>query len=195
GIMLTLSARDSELAAAARALLHWNSSTGFCAACGGVVISQKSGWQRSCAACSASHFPRTDPVVIMLVTRGNRALIGRSHPWPQGMYSCLAGFIEPGETLESAVAREVLEETGVAVKDVRYLASQPWPFPASLMFGCVATAVTENIIIDPVELEDARWISREDMVQVMAGSHPEIIPARRGAIAHYLISCWLAGEI
>ena len=193
GIMLTLSPLEGELAVTAKALVHWNSVSGFCSACGAAAHVQKAGWQRTCAGCGLSHFPRTDPVVIMLVTRGNQALIGRSHAWPKGMYSCLAGFIEPGETLEAAVEREVFEEAGITVEDVRYHASQPWHFQASLMFGCVARAISEKITLDPVELEDARWITKEEMMQVMAGHHPEITPARKGAIAHHLISAWLAG--
>jgi NAD+ diphosphatase len=192
GMMLRLSLREGELAATAKAILQWHRSHGFCAVCGAASDPDQAGWQRRCTACGAHHFPRTDPVVIMLVTHGNRVLMGRSPGWPQGMYSCLAGFVEPGETLEAAVRREVAEETGVLVGAVRYAASQPWPFPASLMMGCVAEAETDAITIDPAEIEDARWITREDMVEIMAGQHPEVRPARRGAIAHALIEGWLA---
>jgi NAD+ diphosphatase len=192
GMMLRLSLREGELAATAKAILQWHRSHGFCAVCGAASDPDQAGWQRRCPGCGAHHFPRTDPVVIMLVTHGNRALLGRSPGWPQGMYSCLAGFVEPGETLESAVRREVAEETGVRVGAVRYAASQPWPFPASLMMGCVADAESDTITIDPAEIEDARWITREDMVTIMAGQHPDIRPARRGAIAHALIEGWLA---
>jgi NAD+ diphosphatase len=131
----------------------------------------------------------------MLVTRGNRLLIGRNAVWPEGMYSLLAGFVEPGETLEAAVRREVVEETGVRIGAVRYLASQPWAFPASLMFGCIAEATSDQITIDPAELQDALWISREDMVTVLAGQHPQIKAGRKGAIAHFLISNWLADRL
>ena len=191
-LMLKLDAQEAELAAMARAILGWHRTHGFCAVCGLGSASIEAGWQRQCTACGARHFPRTDPVVIMLVTRGNRALIGRSPGWPEGMHSCLAGFVEPGETIEAAVRREVAEETGIAVGHVRYLASQPWPFPASLMIGCAAEAVSEDIALDPVELEAARWISREEMVTVMAGAHPEVKAPRRGAIAHALLENWLA---
>jgi len=153
------------------------------------------GWQRTCPACGAHHFPRTDPVVIMLVTRGNSVLIGRSPGWPAGMYSLLAGFVEPGETLEAAVRREVFEEAGVRVGAVRYLASQPWPFPASLMFGCHGEALDGAITIDPAEIEDALWLTREEMVTVMAGAHPEIRAPRKGAIAHFLVAAWLADRL
>ncbi|MGB8813533.1 MAG: NAD(+) diphosphatase [Paracoccaceae bacterium] len=195
GVMTRLSARDAELVATAKAVLHWHKSHGFCAACGAASTMTNAGWQRSCAACGAHHFPRTDPVVIMLVLHGNRLLLGRSHGWPEGMYSTLAGFVEPGETLEAAVRREVLEETGVSIGSVRYLASQPWPFPASLMIGCVAEATSDIITVDPAELDDALWITREDMVSVFAGAHSYIKPARKGAIAHHLIANWLADTL
>lgn len=193
--MARLSPRAAELVASAKAILQWHASHGFCALCGAASKVAMAGWQRICPACGAHHFPRTDPVVIMLVTRGNSLLIGRSPAWPEGMYSLLAGFVEPGETLEAAVRREVFEETGVHVGQVRYLASQPWPFPASLMFGCAAEALDGDITLDPVELEDALWISREDMVTVMAGAHPRIKPSRKGAIAHFLIANWLADRL
>jgi len=192
GAMLRLSAREGELAATAKAVLGWHRSHRFCAACGAASDPAQAGWQRRCTACGATVFPRTDPVVIMLVTRGNRLLLGRSPGWPPGMYSCLAGFVEPGETIEAAVRREVAEETGIVVGPVRYVASQPWPFPASLMIGCRGEAMSDAITLDPVELEDALWVTREDMVTVMDGRHPVIRPTRRGAIAHALISEWLA---
>ncbi len=195
GAMARLSSRDAELAATARALLHWHRSHGFCAACGARSVMQTAGWQRGCPACGAQHFPRTDPVVIMLVTRGNQVLLGRSPGWPEGMYSLLAGFVEPGETIEAAVRREVTEETGVQIGRVSYLASQPWPFPASLMIGCAAEALSTEIVIDPAELEAALWISREDMVGVMAADHPVIKPTRLGSIAHFLLANWLADRL
>ncbi|WP_127902635.1 NAD(+) diphosphatase [Solirhodobacter olei] len=195
GVMAELSPRDAELAAMARALFGWHRSHGFCARCGARSDWSDAGWRRECPACGAQHFPRTDPVVIMLILRGNSVLLGRSPAWPEGMYSLLAGFVEPGETIEAAVRREVAEETGVKVGAVRYLASQPWPFPASLMFGCQGEALSEEIEIDPVEIEDAIWVGREEMVQVMAGLHPRIRPARRGAIAHFLVANWLADRL
>lgn len=195
GVMTVLSAREAELAATAKAVLHWHRSHGFCAACGAASVMEAGGWQRACPACGAQHFPRTDPVVIMLVTRGNKVLVGRNASWPEGMYSLLAGFVEPGETLEAAVRREVFEEAGVRVGAVRYLSSQPWPFPASLMFGCAGEALDEEIRLDPEELEDACWVTREEMVSVMAGRHPRIRPARKGAIAHFLIANWLADRL
>ena len=192
GVMAHLTPREAELAATAKAVLHWHRSHAFCSACGGPTTMRMAGWQRSCSACGAQHFPRTDPVVIMLVTRGNQVLLGRSAVWPEGMYSLLAGFVEPGETIEAAVRREVAEETSVKIGEVRYLASQPWPFPASLMIGCAADAISSEIVIDADELEAALWISREDMVGVMAGEHPVIKAARKGSIAHFLLANWLA---
>ncbi|WP_435256525.1 NAD(+) diphosphatase [Thioclava sp. FR2] len=194
-VMLRLSAVEAELAATARAILQWHKSHGFCAACGQASDIVQAGWQRSCPSCKTQHFPRTDPVVIMLVTKGNAALMGRSPGWPEGMYSCLAGFIEPGETIEAAVRREVFEEAGIRIGTVNYVASQPWPFPASLMLGCKAEAISEDIQVDPAELEDARWVSREEMVTVLAGLHPMMKPARKGAIAHFLIENWLADRL
>jgi len=191
GIMSRLSLLDAELAATARALTGWHATHRFCSTCGQPSEPRQSGWQRVCPSCSAAHFPRTDPVVIMLITRGDRALIGRSPGWPEGMYSCLAGFIEPGETVEAAVRREVFEETAVRVGTVRYATSQPWPFPASLMLGMVGEAETEEIMLDPAELEDARWVSRDEMAQVMAGTHPVLKAPRAGAIAAWLIGRWV----
>ena len=194
-VMASLSPRDAELAATARAVLEWHRSHGFCASCGARSEMVQAGWQRSCPACKAQHFPRTDPVVIMLITHGNRVLLGRGPTWPEGMYSLLAGFIEPGETIEAAVRREVLEESGVLVGAVGYLASQPWPFPASLMIGCRGEAVSDAITIDPEELQDARWVTREDMVAAFAGNHPLIKPSRKGAIARFLIENWMADRL
>lgn len=193
--MARLSARDAELSATARALYGWHKSHRFCAACGAESRMTMSGWQRDCPSCQTSHFPRTDPVVIMLITHGNKVLMGRSPGWPEGMYSLLAGFVEPGETLEAAVRREVAEESGIRVGAVSYLASQPWPFPSSLMFGCKGEALSEQITLDPNELEDALWVSREDMLDVFAGTHPRLKPARKGAIAHFLLRNWLADRL
>lgn len=140
-------------------------------------------------------FPRTDPVVIMLVTRGNSVLLGRSPAWPEGMYSLLAGFVESGETIEAAVRREVLEETGVRCGAVGYLASQPWPFPASLMIGARTEALDDVLTLDPEELEAARWVTREELVSAFAGRHAEIRPPRPGAIAGFILRNWLADRL
>ncbi|TNF58753.1 MAG: NAD(+) diphosphatase [Rhodobacteraceae bacterium] len=195
GLMVGLSRLDAECAATAKAVIGWHQTHGHCARCGAGTDLVQAGWQRTCPACRSHHFPRTDPVVIMLITHGSSVLMGRSPGWPEGMYSLLAGFIEPGETLEAAVRREVFEETGVRVGAVEYLSSQPWPFPASLMFGCRGEALSREIRIDPAEIEDAMWVSRSDMMEAFAGRHPVLKPARKGAIAHFLIRNWLADRL
>jgi NAD+ diphosphatase len=194
-IMTRLSRREAELAATAKAIFGWHDTHRFCSRCGARSDMAMAGWQRDCAQCGGKHFPRTDPVVIMLITHGNSVLVGRSPGWPEGMYSCLAGFVEPGETLENAVRREVMEESGVAVGAVSYLASQPWPFPASLMFGCKGEALDTAITLDPHELEDACWLTREEAVEVFAGTHPVVRAPRKGAIAEFLLSGWLADRL
>jgi NAD+ diphosphatase len=195
GVMTQLSPLGAEIAATAKAILGWHASHRFCSACGQESAAVQRGWQRKCPACGTLHFPRTDPVVIMLVTRGNSVLLGRSPAWPQGMFSLLAGFMEPGETIEAAVRREVEEETGVRIGAVRYLACQPWPYPSSLMIGCAAEALSEAITLDPAELEAARWVSREEMAMVFQGTHPDIRAPRKGAIAGFLLENWLAGRL
>lgn len=194
-MMTRLSPRDAELAATAKGVIGWHASHKFCANCGAPSHMTQGGWQRECPDCGTHHFPRTDPVVIMLITRGDRVLVGRSPGWPDGMYSLLAGFVEPGETLEAAVRREVLEEAGVQVGQVGYLASQPWPFPSSLMFGCRGEALSDEITIDPAEIEDAIWVTRSEMMTAFAGDHPVLKPARKGAIAHFLLQNWLADTL
>lgn len=195
GCMTRLSPRDAELVATAKAVLNWHDSHRKCAKCGQPSDVTMGGWQRDCPSCGAHHFPRTDPVVIMLILDGNSVLMGRSPHWPDGMYSLLAGFVEPGETIEAAVRREVFEESGIRVGPVDYLASQPWPSPSSLMFGCRGYASSREITIDPNEIEDARWVSREDMMDVFAGNNTLMKPAREGAIAHFLIWNWLADRL
>ncbi|WP_316014868.1 NAD(+) diphosphatase [Roseobacter sp. HKCCA0434] len=189
--MGVLSAGDAGNAAMARGMLEWHRTHRFCARCGAASQPAKGGWSRACPSCGASHFPRTDPVVIMLITHGNDVLLGRSPGWPAGMYSLLAGFMEPGETVEAAVRREVMEEASLRVGAVRYLASQPWPFPASLMIGCAGEALERDIRLDPVELDDAIWVSRERCLAAMAGDDPDLKPARKGAIARHLLDMWL----
>lgn len=194
-LMARLDRRDADIAATSKALLGWHATHRFCARCGARSNEVQAGWQRVCSDCGGHHFPRTDPVVIMLITHGNSVLMGRSPGWPDGMYSLLAGFVEPGETLEAAVRREVWEEAGVEVGTVEYLSSQPWPFPASLMFGCYGEALSRDLTIDPVEIEDAIWVTREEMMAAFAGEHPVLKPARRGAIAHFLLQNWLADTL
>ena len=181
--------------AAARSVLYWHSRHGFCANCGHATATFRAGWARRCAGCGAEHFPRVDPVVIMIAEHDGRALLGRQAAWPAGRYSALAGFLEPGESVEEAVAREVMEETGVAVTGVRYVASQPWPFPhAQLMLACVAEAAGDVITLDTNELEAAIWVPRDEVLRVLAGAEGSFLPPPRYAIAHTLLSRWARGE-
>jgi NAD+ diphosphatase len=182
--------------AQAKSLLFWHQRHRFCAHCGKPTVSAAAGWRRDCAGCEAQHFPRTDPVAIMLAVQGERCLLGRQPRFPPGMYSCLAGFIEPGESLEDAVRRELFEEAGIATGHVTYLAAQPWPFPSSLMIGCLAQATSEALVVDFNELEDARWFSRAEVLAILAGSHPAGLTCPPAiAIAHSLMRAWAEGEV
>ncbi|WP_308915902.1 NAD(+) diphosphatase [Jannaschia sp. LMIT008] len=194
-VMTRLSPLDAEIAASAKGVLEWHRTHGHCAHCGAATMSGMAGWMRACPSCGRQHFPRTDPVVIMLVTRGNQTLVGRSPAWPEGFYSCLAGFMEPGETMEGAVRREVWEETGVRCGTVDYVASQPWAFPHSLMLGAHARATSDDIRLDPDELADAQWIDRERMMGILSGRDDTFSPARPGAIARFLLDAWVAGRL
>lgn len=193
--MTALTPREAEMVTMAKAVLSWHEIHGFCARCGAKSVISQAGWQRDCPSCSAHHFPRTDPVVIMLILHGNSVLMGRSPGWPEGMYSLLAGFVEAGETIEGAVRRETFEESGIKVGEVSYLSSQPWPFPSSLMFGCMGVALTSEITVDPDELEDAVWVTREDMALSLIEDNPAMKPARKGSIARFLIENWLADTL
>jgi NAD+ diphosphatase len=176
----------------AKALMHWHARHGHCANCGAVTRVAASGWRRECDACKAQHFPRTDPVVIMLAVDGDNCLLGRQARFPKSMYSCLAGFLEPGETIEDAVRREIFEEAGIACGAVAYLASQPWPFPASLMIGCIAQATTRELQLDGIELEDARWFSRAEAASMLQGRHPDkLLAPHPMAIANHILSLWV----
>lgn len=194
-LITALSPLEAELAATARGILEWHRTHRFCATCGAESHSTDGGWQRICPTCDRRHFPRTDPVVIMLVTQGDRLLLGRGKGWPDGFYSLLAGFMEPGETIAAAVRREIAEESGVETGPVRLLASQPWPFPASLMIGCHAEALSAEITVDPSEMEDVLWVTRAEALDIYAGLHPVIQPLRRGAIAQFLFKKWLADRL
>jgi NAD+ diphosphatase len=195
GLLGGLPALDGECVAVGRALLGWHESHRFCSKCGTPSEVELSGWVRRCPSCGTQHFPRTDPVVIMAITRGEKLLLGRGSSWPEKMFSLLAGFVEPGETIESAVRREVFEESGIRVGPVRYIACQPWPFPMSLMFGCQGEALDEAITLDPIELAAARWVSRDEAGNILAGHHPEMNAPRPGAIAASLIAAWAAGSL
>jgi len=184
----------------AKSLMHWHARHRFCSNCGAPSGVCAAGWRRSCEACGAQHFPRIDPVVIMLVVDGPDCLLARhagsrraAHP--EGIYSCLAGFVETGETFEDAVRREVLEEVGIGIARVDYLASQPWPFPSSMMIGCIAQAASRELTIDPKELEDARWFSRQEAALMLGGAHPQGLACPpKLAIANLLIATWVAFE-
>ena len=188
-----LGAEEAGLYATARSLIDWHQRHGFCAACGGATRPQKGGWARACDSCGAEHFPRVDPVVIMLAVHEGRILIGRQPRFPAGQYSALAGFVEPGESLEDAVARELWEEAGIRVRDVRYVASQPWPFPSSLMIGCIAQCDDPALTLDETELEHAFWAERADVVAALNESPDAAFKLPSPiAIAHHLIAAWVA---
>jgi NAD+ diphosphatase len=179
-----------------KALLDWHQRHRFCAQCGGPSEPGSAGWKRQCTACGAQHFPRTDPVVIMLATRGDNCLLARQARFVPGMYSCIAGFVEPGETFEDAVRRETWEEAGLRTGAVRYIASQPWPFPGSLMIGCLAEALNDEIVLDGTELEAGRWFSRTEALQMLEGTHAEGFTAPQHlAIANTILKAWaIEGE-
>jgi NAD+ diphosphatase len=184
--------QEGALLAYSRALMHWHARHRFCGVCGSATRSESAGHVRRCsnANCNAEHFPRTDPAVIMLVTHGDHALLGRQKSWPAGQHSTLAGFVEPGESLEDAVAREVFEEAGVRVRNVHYHSSQPWPFPSSIMLGFHATADALDLQIDPEELENAAWFSCD---YIRTAHEPERFRLPRAdSIARRLIEDWLA---
>ncbi|MEP0324489.1 NAD(+) diphosphatase [Bauldia litoralis] len=194
-----MAADDLGALAQARSLCYWNIRHRYCGVCGEETVMKAGGYRRECPSCGAPHFPRTDPVVIMLAidTSGSeeRCLLGRQERFPEGMYSCLAGFVEPGETIEDAVRRETAEEAGIALGRVSYHSSQPWPFPCSLMIGCHGEALTTDITRDEVELEDARWFPRDEARSILAGTHPGGIQCPPTiAIAHKLIRFWAEGH-
>ena len=181
---------EGSILAYARGIIFWHSRNGYCGVCGKVTIATKGGHQRNCTkkGCACLHFPRTDPAVIMLVKDGDRVLLGRQKIWPAGLYSTLAGFVEPGETIEHAVAREVYEEAGIIVKDITYQHSQPWPFPSSLMLGFTAEACTKKINLNDAELEDAKWFTRSEMLNF---EEQEKFLPRKVSVSRRLIDDWL----
>jgi NAD+ diphosphatase len=184
-------AEELGMLAMAKSLLDWHRRHRFCANCGAPTQAAQAGFRRDCAACSAQHFPRTDPVVIMLVTRGEKCLMGRQPRFPEKMYSCLAGFLEQGETIEDAVRRETFEEAGIRVGAVYYLASQPWPFPSNVMIGCIGEALTDDIAFDGEELEDARWFTKDEIRRMLDGTHEDFLAPAPIAIANHLIREWV----
>lgn len=193
-MMTSLDHDDLATYGAARSLVDWHARHRFCARCGAPTKLAKGGWQRNCTseACRGEHFPRVDPVTIMLVEHDGRLLLGRQPRFPPRRLSTLAGFVEPGESIEEAVAREVLEEAGVKVRDVRYVASQPWPFPSSLMIGCHAMALSDELTIDRTELEEAGWFSRAEVAYAMTGAEDgAFIAPPPHAVANHLLKWWL----
>lgn len=188
-----LSAEEAAIYGTALSLITWHNTHRFCSRCGAATLLFRAGWGRKCTACDADHFPRTDPVVIMLATFEGKALVGRQSRFPPGNYSALAGFLEPGESIEEAVRRELMEESGIATGAVRYVASQPWPFGGSqLMVACLAEAEHDRITLDTNELEDAKWVTRDDAVASLAGDPAATFKAPPTfAIAHTLMKAWV----
>jgi NAD+ diphosphatase len=189
-----LDADEAPTFAAALSLANWHRRHRHCSVCGQPTSPNRGGWSRICGPCGSEHYPRVDPVVIMLAEHDGRLLLGRQPQYPPGRYSALAGFVEPGESIEAAVAREIKEEAGIDVRRVRYIASQPWPFPNSLMIGAWAEALGDSLSIDTNELEDARWFTREEVIAALA-HHPgaPFQPPPRTAIARTLLDAWLDG--
>jgi NAD+ diphosphatase len=178
--------------AQAKSLVSWHQRHGFCANCGTKSSMAEGGWKRVCPSCKTEHFPRTDPVVIMLVEKGDKCLLGRQKQFAPGMYSCLAGFVEAAETIEDAVKREIFEEAGIRCTDVTYYMTQPWPYPSSLMIGCSARAISDEITVDKMELEDARWFDRDEAMLMWKREHPDGLAGPHPfAIAHHLLGRWL----
>lgn len=189
-VLADLAAPEAGIAATAKALFEWHGRHRFCSVCGKPSEPAEGGWKRVCPSCRAQHFPRTDPVVIMLPVRGDEALLGRQAAWPAGRFSALAGFVEPGESLEEACRREVQEEAGLFVTGVRHHSSQPWPFPTNLMLGIIAEVADGEARPDQTELEAVRWITREEGRALIAGTHPDMLAPPPIAIAHQLIKSW-----
>ncbi|MEQ1617204.1 MAG: NAD(+) diphosphatase [Terricaulis sp.] len=182
---------DLPILGTAKSIFEWHGRHKFCANCGAATQVVEAGWKRECAACQAEHFPRFDPVVIMLPVRGDACVLGRQPTWPRGMHSALAGFVEPGEAIEEAVARETLEEAGLRVREVSLHSTQPWPFPHSLMIGATAAVEDDDIVVDPKELESARWFTRDEARLLLAGKFAGASCPPPFAIAHQLLKSWV----
>lgn len=181
---------DLAILGCAKSIFEWHARHKFCANCGGPSAVVEAGWKRECTACKAEHFPRFDPVVIMVPTFGDKCLLGRQKMWPRGMYSALAGFVEPGEAIEEAVARETLEEAGLKVREVTLHSSQPWPFPHSLMMGALAEVEDDRETVDESELEACRWFTREEARALIASKHADAFAPPPFAIAHQILKTW-----
>jgi NAD+ diphosphatase len=189
-----LPARELGALSQARSMLNWHATHGFCAVCGAPSTLVDGGYRRTCGTCERDHFPRTDPVVIMVAVRGDLCLLGRGYHFPEGTYSALAGFVEPGETIEEAARREIHEESGIEIGRITYHSSQPWPFVSSLMIGLIGEALSSDIVRDEEEIEDARWFTRDEARQMLAGTHPQGFKAPQPlAIAHHLLKTFVDG--
>ena len=188
--MTLITKTDATVLASVKGIYEWNKINNYCCKCGSNTTPTLSGWEKICDHCKLKHFPRTDPVVIMMVSHKEKALLGRSSMWPKGMFSCLAGFMEPGETIEQAVSRETFEESGIIVSDVKYLASQPWPFPSSLMLGFAGKAESVDLSVNTNEVEMARWFTREE-INIFDGDNFHL--PRKLSISRRLIDDWLLG--
>ena len=196
GLLGALDAADAPVFAAALSLANWHRRHLYCSVCGEPTAPNRGGWSRACPSCAAEHYPRADPVVIMLAEHDGRLLLGRQPQYPPGRFSALAGFVEPGETIEGAVSRELFEEAGIEVRDVTYVASQPWPFPSTLMIGAHAFATSDSLTIDLTELDDARWFSRAEVEAALSGeAGATFLPPPRFAIARTLIEQWASGRL
>ena len=193
-IALTLPAGDAAIAATAKSMFEWRRKHRHCAACGEITQIADGGWKRICPACRAQHFPRTDPVVIMLAVRGEACLLGRQAAWPEGMYSALAGFLEPGESIEEACARELFEESGLRTTRVRYHSTQPWPYPSSLMIGLIAEVGEGEAVADQIEIDEVRWFTRAEAGALVRGELASAKAPGAVAIAHQLIKAWAEGN-
>jgi len=186
-----LSRSDLASIGVAKAIFEWHAKSGFCSRCGTASIVVEAGWRRDCPQCKTEHYPRVDPVCIMLPVIGDKCLLARQRMWPRGMYSALAGYIEPGEAIEEAVARETMEEAGLTVVEAQMHSTQPWPFPHSLMIGVIARVADDQETIDAEELETGRWFSREEAALLIAGKHPDAFAPPPFAIAHQLLKTWV----
>lgn len=192
-IALTLTAGDAAILATARGVFEWRRRHRHCAVCGAASEAAEGGWKRICPSCNAEHFPRTDPVVIMLPVNGERCLLGRQAAWPKGVYSALAGFLEPGESIEEACARELSEEAGLRASAVRYHSTQPWPYPSSLMIGLIAQVEDGEATPDQTELDEVRWFTRDEAGALIRGELADARAPGAMAIAHQLIKAWASG--
>ena len=187
-----ISAQDAQYASTAASIFNWHRKHGFCANCGEETHIAEAGWKRECPACETEHFPRVDPVAIMLAVKGDKCLMGRGTDWGERMYSCLAGFVEPGETMEQAAARELFEEAGVvATNNAQYLFCQPWPFPSSLMIGMIVEVENEELTIDENELETARWFTKDEARQILEENHPDVDAPADIAVAYHVLKSWV----